>query len=215
LVGKVDYRRNLVAQQSARLMCAYAYASCGPGESTTDVIFGGHALIGNNGNLVAESKRFLRKSHYIVADIDVDKLVFDRVRVPSFAESKVNLDLVEPFEEIPFHLPVRKTPRKLLTRPDGRPAVPKDPAKRKERCEEIIDMLVALLDKRLDYLGNPQFVYGDSGGKDSRLASLIAMIRQIRAGRPLSDIHAFTMPGFGTTSGTKDNATAFMDLAGF
>ncbi len=204
VVGKAAYRRNLVTGQSARLVCGYVYASAGAGESTTDLVFGGHDLIAENGGLLAES-RF--RTGLTVSELDVDKLDYERRRMTTFQPA-----LESKFVTLPFSLALEET---RLTRPvEKNPFVPDDPAHRAERCEEILTIAALGLKKRLAHSRAKTAVVGLSGGLDSTLALLIAARAMKLLGRPMTDILAVTMPCFGTTSRTKSNAEVLSERIG-
>jgi len=204
LVGKADYRRSLVAQQSARAICAYIYASCGVGESSQDVVFGGHAMLAENGVVLGDSRRFAREGDLLVADVDIEHLRLDRERTTSFGDS---LRAFPPMDwrivdvDLPPHagVPVRRAL-------DPAPFVPRDDAERNRRTEEILSIQAAGLVKRLSHAGIERLVIGLSGGLDSTLALLVAAQAFDELGLPRADVHALTMPGFGTSSRTRANA---------
>lgn len=210
-IGKPAYRRQLVAGQSGRCVAGYVYASAGPGESTTDIVFGGHCLIAENGTVLAESPRFLRKSHLTLADIDPDRLLHDRVQTSSF-HANPN---VPKFRRVPFAPAARETHSgKLMRAVDPHPFVPSDPATLRERCEDIFSTQVAGLAKRLDHVGRIPVAIGVSGGLDSTLALLVVCKTFDLLGEPRANIKALTMPGFGTTSRTLTNSRALMGALG-
>jgi NAD+ synthase (glutamine-hydrolysing) len=204
LVSKAEYRRSLVVNQSARTLGAYVYASCGVHESTTDVVFGGHLLIAENGTLIAQGKRFERESQLIVADIDVERLAVDRARQTSFGAS-VRL-LPRTYREVALQPMPQKPPPTLKRRVDPHPFVPSDPATLEERCVEIFSIQTAGLGKRLSHTGLRRVLLGLSGGLDSTLALLVAVRTFERLGLPKDGILSVTMPGFGTTAHTLGSA---------
>ena len=209
VIGKVGYRRELVAGQSGRLIGGYVYASCGPSESTTDLVFGGHCLIAENGSILKESKRFLRHAHSTVADLDLDRFAKDRMIATTFQ----NPALVREFRRIPFEVePTSKT--RLLRTVEPHPFVPADPATRRERCEEIFSAQVCGLAKRLEHIGHVSVAIGISGGLDSTLALLVVAKTFDTLKEPHSNIRALTMPGFGTTDRTLGNARRLMKALG-
>jgi len=204
LVGKADYRRSLVAQQSARGICAYVYASCGVGESSQDVVFGGHAMVAEDGALLGESRRFAREGDMLVADVDIEHLRLDRERTTSFGDSlqafpAMDWRVVD--VDVPPHagVPLRRSI-------DPAPFIPRDDAERNRRTEEIISIQTAGLVKRLSHTGIDRLVLGLSGGLDSTLALLVAVRAFDVLGLPRAHILACTMPGFGTSSRTRANA---------
>ncbi|MCD8376353.1 MAG: NAD(+) synthase [Oscillospiraceae bacterium] len=195
VVGKAEYRRQLVRSQSARLTCGYVFASAGEGESTTDVVFGGHNMIAENGAILAQ-RRFA--TGLTLSEVDVYRLDCERRRTGALAPR------ARPCEEIPFHL--EKTTA-TLTRPvSPAPFVPADAEKRAQRCDEILRIAALGLKKRLEHTGAKTAVVGLSGGLDSTLAILITRLAMRLLGRPAEDIIAVTMPCFGTTERTKNNA---------
>ncbi len=210
-IGKPAYRKQLVAGQSARCIAAYVYASAGPGESTTDLVFGGHCLVAENGSVLAESPRFQRKSHLTVADVDPDRLLHDRLQTSSFHANAG----VPTFRRVRFALTPRDAPsRKLMRYVDPHPFVPSDPATLRDRCEDIFATQVAGLAKRLDHVGRIPVSIGVSGGLDSTLALLVTCKTFDALGEPRSKIKALTMPGFGTTGRTLANAKSLMAALG-
>lgn len=205
MIGKEDYRRQLVGSQSARLVCGYVYADAGYGESSTDLIFAGHNLIGENGAILTESRLF--ENQMVVTELDLSKLAQERRRLTTYQQGrKENCRLV------PFSLPVEET---TLTRwVDPHPFVPSDPTQRTRRCESIFAMQTTGLCKRLEHSRSKTAVVGLSGGLDSTLALLVAARAMKRLGRPASDVVAVTMPCFGTTSRTRSNAETLAQLLG-
>lgn len=197
-VGKAEYRRTLVSGQSGRLHAAYIYASAGYGESTTDLVFGGHNLIAENGTMLAESERF-QKEGIVYADIDVDKLMAERQKNTTF-----EMIPEEEYEVVPFSLAVTDT--KLEKKFPRMPFVPSDPATREERCQEILMIQSMGLAKRLDHTQTKHAVIGISGGLDSTLALLVTVKAFDILGLPRDGILAVTMPCFGTTDRTYQNA---------
>jgi NAD+ synthase (glutamine-hydrolysing) len=206
LLGKANYRRDLVRQQSARCLAAYAYASAGPGESSTDVVFSGHCLIAENGSLIAESERFHFDTQLICADVDLDRLQHERLCNSSFSAASGATQ----FHRIPVTLstPTGKTGKSLGTlRPNpSLPFVPSDPKARAETCREIFAIQSTGLAKRLRHTGAKQVVIGISGGLDSTLALLVAVHAFDLLGLDRKGILAPTLPGFGTTKRTRGNA---------
>ena len=214
LIGKPAYREQLVGNQSARCFAAYVYTSCGPLESTTDVVFGGHCLIAENGVMLAESPRFARQETLLVADIDLERLRADRLRTNSFADAYQYLDLKREFTRIPFALERPAFDGRLFRDVDAHPFVPRGESQRRERCEHIFNTQVAGLAKRLEHIGKPAVTIGVSGGLDSTLGVLVACKTHDLLGVSRDKIHAFTLPGFGTTTRTRDNARTLMKVLG-
>ena len=214
VIGKAAYRRQLVVNQSGRCIAAYAYASCGVHESTTDVVFGGHCLLAENGTLLAESRRFERGDVLLMTDVDLDRLRVDRLRTKSFGEGQCYLGPPRAFTRIPFSLERRVAPVKLARVVDAHPFVPRAEGQLRERCEEIFHTQVAGLAKRLEHIGKPPVTIGVSGGLDSTLALLVACKTADLLGVSRTQIRGFSMPGFGTTSRTRGNAGALMRQLG-
>src|SRR3989344_7978671 len=204
LVGKADYRRSLVIQQSARGIAGYIYSSSGVHESTMDVVFGGHALIAENGYLLSESERFKREGEIVISEIDIERLQHDRNKTTTFGES-VHESLLKGFRIVT--LPVKVKPLAGFYRThDPHPFIPQDPLKRDERSNEIFSIQVAGLAKRLEFAKIHKAVIGVSGGLDSTLALLVIVKTFELLKYPLKNIFAFSMPGFGTSKRTKSNA---------
>ncbi len=206
-VGKADYRHALLANQSARCLVAYLYSAAGPGESTTDLAWDGHALVYENGQMLAESSRFSRGSSLITAEIDLDRLSQERLRQNTFAENSRLLR-----EKLAAYRTV-ETEVKL---PDGRllpdrqyprfPFVPSDEADRDRRCFEAYNIQVHGLVKRLEASRAETMIIGVSGGLDSTQALLVAVQAADLLGWPRERIRAYTMPGFATSNRTHENA---------
>ena len=195
-VGKAEYRRALVANQSARLLCCYLYASAGHGESTQDMVFAGHDLVAENGVLLAETEPF--KGGDAVSELDCARMLAERARNTSFVPND------EGYQVVGFDLAVTET---VLTRwVDPAPFVPGDARRRAERCELILRMQADGLAKRIEHTHAQTAVIGISGGLDSCLALLVSARAMRQLGRPASDVLAVTMPCFGTTRRTRSNA---------
>ncbi len=228
LIGKSDYRRSLVANQSARGLCIYAYASANPCESTTDMVFGGHMLVAEGGRTLAESHRFDTSGALLLADVDTERMVHDRENMSSFHQRfawedgipswrRVMLDPVgEPDADATGSaVPVRgHSPETLLRPVERHPFVPENPAVREERCREIMAIQTAGLAKRLTHTGLKRLIVGVSGGLDSTLALLVAARTMDGLGLPRNGVIGVTMPGFGTTDRTYRNALALMASLG-
>lgn len=214
-IGKSEYRHQLAANQSARLMSAYLYAAAGFGESTTDLAWDGHAMIYENGNLLSESDRFATHAQIICADIDLDRLSQDRMRLTTFGRNAADHHAqLAAFSSIEFEIELPKG-RVLPTREFQRfPYIPADPAKRNERCYEAYNIQVQGLAKRLSSSGIPNLVIGVSGGLDSTHALIVAARTMDLLGRPRSHVKAYTMPAFATTSKTYRNAVNLMRALG-
>ncbi len=211
VIGKAGYRRQLVASQSGRCIAGYVYASNGVAESTTDLVFGGHGIIAENGNVLTESPRFQRDDLLVVSEIDVERLQNDRQKQNSFNDSREVLQGCE-FRRVPFQL--SKSAARLIRPIEAHPFVPSGQEQLAERCGEIFHAQVAGLAKRLEHIGKPPVAIGVSGGLDSTLALLVACKTFDALASPRTKIQALTMPGFGTTPRTKTNALALMQLLG-
>jgi NAD+ synthase (glutamine-hydrolysing) len=209
VIGKVGYRRELVSSQSGRCIAGYVYCSSGVHESTTDLVFGGHCLVAENGSIIAESPRFDREPALLVHEIDLQRLQADRLSTTTFHDAGPRRQ----FRCIAFELDAIKD-RNLSRTIDAHPFVPRGEHELKERCDEIFHTQVAGLAKRLEHIGNPPVTIGVSGGLDSTLALLVTCKTFDALKSPRSKILAFTMPGFGTTSRTKNNAIALMRQLG-
>ena len=212
LVGKSKYRKELISTQSARNVCGYIYTSSGVHESTTDVVFGGHAIIAENGNICVESNRFERESTIIYADIDIDACILDRVKTSSFGES-IKSAPVRNYRII--EVDIADTDAALFDRHINKNHfIPEDPIKKIEAIEDIINIQMAGLAKRIEQAGIRKAVLGLSGGLDSTLTLLIAKKTFEMLGLPLTDIHCYTMPGLATTERTKSNAWKLAQAVG-
>jgi len=208
LVGKADYRRNLVNQQSARCLAGYAYVSAGPGESTTDTVFGGHAIIAENGRILTESERFPTGTEIILADMDMELLDHERRVSRAFGPTfRRELKGIE-YRTVLFGGRLQNqagNSSEPLRKINPDPFVPSDPDTRDERCREIFSIQAAGLSTRLERAGMKNVVIGLSGGLDSTQALLVAVKAFERLALPFEGIHAITMPGFGTTGRTLGN----------
>ena len=196
-IGKASYREALISGQSARLISGYIYANAGEGESTTDLVFGGHNLIAENGTILAEAKRF--SNGIIYTEFDVQKIANERRKNTTFTETQEHV-----LPRIPFGLEQTET---ILTRTfPSRPFVPRDDQERTKRCEEILTIQAMGLKKRLAHTHAKSAVVGISGGLDSTLALLVTAKAFDAMGLERSGITAVTMPCFGTTDRTYQNA---------
>jgi len=213
LLGKAEYRRNLVQQQSARCLAAYAYAASGPGESSTDLVFSGHGMIAENGVLIAELDRFQFESQIICADIDLQRLRQERITNSSFS-STTPCSVQRIAIQINAMPPEVETAAGSLRPNPARPFVPTDPKIRAETCREIFAIQSTGLAKRLKHTGCKNVVIGISGGLDSTLALLVVVRAFDLLGLDRRGILAPTMPGFGTTKRTRSNAEEIVDLLG-
>lgn len=214
-VGKAEYRRSLCASQSARCLAAYLYSAAGPGESTTDLAWDGHALIYENNDLLAESQRFSDEEQIILADIDLERLIQDRMRMTSFNDTvRDYLERVRAMRHIKFEFQVPEGATELMRRIERFPYVPSDPRVRDERCFEVYNIQVHGLMKRLTSTGIKKIVIGVSGGLDSTHALIVAAKTMDRLDLPRKNILAYTMPGFATSQITRTNAHRLMEALG-
>jgi len=214
-IGKAEYRRSLTANQSARCVAAYLYAAAGPGESTTDLAWDGHAMICENGNLLAESERFADGSRMIQADLDLDRLAQDRMRQTSFGRNAfTHREALLSFRLVEMKLDPGGG-RLLLNREYARfPYIPTDPAKREQRCYEAYNIQVQGLSQRLKSSGIDKVAIGVSGGLDSTHALIVAARTMDKLKLPRSHVLAYTMPGFATSDKTHHNALCLMKALG-
>jgi NAD+ synthase (glutamine-hydrolysing) len=214
-IGKSEYRQQLAANQSARCVAAYLYAAAGAGESTTDLAWDGHAMIHENGNLLAESPRFSQQAQIIQGDIDLDRLAQDRMRLTSFSKNAAaHKEKILSFRKIEFDVKIPGG-KILLTREYPRfPYIPADPSKREQRCYEAYNIQVQGLAKRLKSSGISNIVIGVSGGLDSTHALIVAAKTMDLLELPRANVKAYTMPGFATSQKTYNNALKLMKALG-
>ena len=205
MTGKDAYRKNLVASQSARLICGYIYASAGEGESSTDLVFGGQNLIAENGTVMKESRRFANEM--ICSELDVDRLISERRRMTTYPAADRGR-----YVTVPFELEMVET--ELTRYFDPRPFVPSDRANRDKRCDEILSIQAMGLKKRLEHTLCKSAVIGISGGLDSTLALLVTARAFDLLEIPRENITAVTMPCFGTTDRTYQNACRLTQCLG-
>ncbi|MDN3953836.1 NAD(+) synthase [Sporolactobacillus laevolacticus] len=205
VVSKSDYRRALVQSQSAKCMASYIYAGTGTGESSTDVVFGGELLIAENGNMLNKNERFQRENEVVTSIVDIDRLNLQRIKNISFREAASTV----PFEARKIQFNYKKTDFGTFDRPiEKHPFVPSDAKQREERCSEIFSIQAAALAKRLEHTGLKKAVIGISGGLDSTLALLVIVKTFNLLGYDRKDIITVTLPGFGTTDRTYQNAVS-------
>ena len=204
LIGKNTYLRDLIQQQSARCLAGYVYASAGFGESSTDLLFAGNGLIAENGTLLAENERFSLEEQLIVSEIDVERLQHDRQKNSTFMQGLAHTELDTHITTVPFELP--KTELELTRSVYATPFVPTD-ERMSESCEEILNIQVNALATRLHHTHIKHVVLGISGGLDSTLALLVCARTCDKLGLSRQNIIGITMPGFGTTDRTYQNAT--------
>lgn len=214
-IGKGAYRHGLCAAQSGKCVAAYLYTAAGLGESTTDLAWDGHAMVYENGELLAESERFASDQQVILADIDLERLAQDRMRLTSFGDAvHDNQERLRKFRRVEFQLAMPEGEVPLLRGVERFPYVPNNAAERDERCFEAYNIQVHGLQQRLASSGINKLVIGVSGGLDSTHALIVAARTMDRLGLPRTNILAFTMPGFATSDHTYNNAWALMRSLG-
>jgi NAD+ synthase (glutamine-hydrolysing) len=215
-VGKADYRRQLVANQSGRCLAAYLYSAAGFGESTTDLAWDGHGMIYENGALVAESNRFCYEDQIVYGDLDLDRLVQERMRQNSFGQSIHRFrESLQEFRTIPFSVDIPLEEKIYLGRRYERfPFVPSDPTRRDERCREVYEIQVQALVKRFKSSGADKLVIGISGGLDSTQALIVCARAMDVMGLSRFHILAYTMPGFATSQRTLEQARRLIRTVG-
>lgn len=203
LVSKADYRRNLISNQSARSICSYIYSSAGVHESTTDVLFSGHLIISENGSLLSENKRFQRDNEIIYSYVDVFKLKAERMKNLSFRDASIFLNKTPSMINFQFTNTEIKGFDRFI---DKHPFVPSSEEERDLRCREIFNIQASSLAKRLEHTHSQKAVVGISGGLDSTLALLVIVKTFELLNLDKKNIVTITMPGFGTTDRTYNNA---------
>jgi NAD+ synthase (glutamine-hydrolysing) len=214
-IGKADYRRALCAGQSAKCIAAYLYAAAGPGESTTDLAWDGHAMIYENGTLLAESERFADDEQLIAADIDLERLTQERSRMTSFNDLVgAELERVRRTRHVPFELRLPDVELELLRDLERFPYVPSDAANLDARCYEAYNIQVHGLMKRLSSTGIEKVVIGVSGGLDSTQALLVSTHVMDRLRMPRTNVLGYSLPGFATSDRTRANAHRLMAAIG-
>ena len=210
LAAKNEYRRSLVSGQSASAICGYVYSSSGVGESTQDLVFSGHSLICENGSLLKENKRFSMENQLIYADLDIERLYNDRKKNTSFGEL-----MAKPENFVYIDIETGEWKEEELCRFVNRmPFIPKNDGMLFERCDDIFNIQVAGLAKRIEHTNAKALVIGISGGLDSTLALLVAVKACDRLGLDRKTVLGITMPGFGTTDRTYNNALSLMEALG-
>lgn len=211
VLGKAPYRRQLVAQQSARCLAAYVYAGASAGESSTDVVYSGHSIVAENGLVLGETERFSFETRHVIADVDVQHLAHDRLKSSAFRDEAGSL----PMQRIAFDLgPALGSDDALQRAITPHPFVPSAKADRNAVCEEIFAIQATGLARRLKQVRAKSAVLGLSGGLDSTLALLVMLEALKRADMPHSAALTVTMPGFGTTTRTKGNAEKLAEALG-
>ncbi|MCH5347582.1 MAG: NAD(+) synthase [Muribaculaceae bacterium] len=215
LIGKYHYLTSLISQQSARCLAAYVYAGAGFGESSTDLVFDGKAIIAENGRIIDSAPRWTDGPKTVIADVDIAALEADRRRITTFADcARREVDPLA-IDICPDERQLREQTNPLKYRQiDPRPFVPADDAAINERCAEITGIQIAGLARRLSFINCRSLVVGISGGLDSTLALLVAVAAFDRLGFDRKGITGVTMPGFGTTDRTHSNAVTLMETLG-
>jgi len=214
-VGKTEYRRLLCASQSAKCIAAYLYSAAGPGESTTDLAWDGYALIYENNDLIAESERFSDEEQLIAADLDLERLLQDRMRMTSFNDCVGDhRERLKKMRRASFEFQIPAGETALMREVPRFPYVPGDPKVLDERCFEVYNIQVHSLMKRLTAAGVERVILGVSGGLDSTQALIVAADTMDRLGLPRTNILGYTMPGFATSKITNRNAHRLMAALG-
>ena len=203
LVSKMEYRKSLISNQSARALCSYVYSSAGVHESSTDLLFSGHLLISENGTLLKENKRFQRDNEVIYGIIDLFRLKAERMKNLSFRDSSKQVNIEPKIIKFNYDNTELKSFDRFV---DKHPFVPSNEYERETRCKEIFDIQSAALAKRFEHVGLKKAVIGISGGLDSTLALLVVVKTFKLLNLPMENIISITMPGFGTTDRTYNNA---------
>ena len=213
LIAKREYRQELVRQQSARCLCAYLYVSAGVGESTSDLVFSGHSMVAQCGGMVKENADYLAENYVLTADLDLDRIRGDRREQTSFADAQAHYGTLEPVRRVscPALMLAESEPVELHVA--KHPFIPADKASRQTRCAQIFDMQATALARRLRITGG-KLTVGISGGLDSTLALLAACRAMDMMGLPRTNITGVTMPCFGTTDHTYQNALSLMTTLG-
>lgn len=205
IVTKSDYRKELVRSQSARCMCSYIYAASGVHESSTDLVFSGELLIAENGAMTRHNQRFQRQNEVITTIVDLERLTLQRVKNISFREAEA----VVPWQPLEIHFEFKSDEYGVFDRAVPKfPFVPADENQREKRCKEIFSIQTAALAKRLEHTGLPKAVIGISGGLDSTLALLVVVKTFDMLNMSRKNIVTVTLPGFGTTDRTYNNAVS-------
>lgn len=204
-IGKAELRRLLVRSASDRGKCAYVYVAAGPGESSTDLAFDADAFICENGRVLAESERFRRSGQLVTVDVDIESLERERIVTTTFGDCAQKHASHRTFRRVPFAAPSEvKVPLRRSVAPH--PFIPDDPSSLGARCWEIFEIQTNALATRMRAIGNPSLVLGISGGLDSTQAALVAAGALDLVGEPRHKLHCVTLPGLGTSGGTRGNA---------
>lgn len=212
LIGKYDYLQSLIGQQSARCRCVYAYSSAGWGESSSDLVFSGKAILAYDGNVFSNLDRFLTQPFSKTGDFDIEKLRLDRTKFNTFVEDE---SISDKYRMIESGVKINSNNGLVPSiKVNPHPFVPSDKEKLNQRCEEIINIQSYGLMKRLEAIGCRKAVVGISGGLDSTLALLVTINAFKKLGLPLEGIIGITMPGLATSSRTKNNSISLMNAYG-
>lgn len=210
-IGKRDYRRELIKNTSKSFSCDYVYVSSGAGESTTDLSFGGHSVVAENGRVLYENDRDDDNDYINITEIDLGRIKADRIKGKTFKDCATRTGANIRIIKVPYEKNFGSDGSML--EPSKHPFIPSSKNKRLERCNEIFDIQVNGLCKRIEVTG-AKLVVGVSGGLDSTLALLVSAKALMKLGKPLTDLYGITMPGFGTTDRTYTNALELMKLLG-
>ena len=213
LIAKREYRQELVRQQSARCLCAYLYVSAGVGESTSDLVFSGHSMVAQCGSMVKENADYLAENYVLIADLDLDRIRGDRREQTSFADAQAHYGTLEPVRRVSCPALMLAESESVELHVAKHPFIPADKASRQTRCAQIFDMQATALARRLRITGG-KLTVGISGGLDSTLALLAACRAMDMMGLPRTNITGVTMPCFGTTDHTYQNALSLMTTLG-
>jgi len=214
-VGRAEDRALLARSASSRCLATYVYAAAGEGESTTDLAWDGQTMVWENGVLLAESERFPKGERRSIADVDLELLRSERLRMGTFDDNAIHHRITaESFRRVEFRLDPPSGDIGLRREVERFPFVPSDPSRLEQDCYEAYNIQVAGLEQRLRALNYPKVVLGLSGGLDSTHALIVAAHAMDREGRPRSDILAFTLPGFATGERTKGNAIRLAEALG-
>ena len=216
ITTKNEYRKNLISQQSSRCICGYIYSSAGTGESTQDTVFSGHSMIYENGTLLKESKKFEKENNLIIADIDIELLSNDRKKNTGFMTEISKIKNYIKYREIEFNINKNNTDisKKFCRTVKPMPFVPDNNIMLNERCKDIFNIQIVGLSKRISHTNSKSLVIGISGGLDSTLALLVAVKTCDYLNIDRKIVHGITMPGFGTTDRTYNNALKLMNYLG-
>src|SRR4051794_9251868 len=214
-IGRAEARCLLARSASARCLAAYVYAAAGEGESSTDLAWDGQTMIWETGNLLDSTERFPKGPRHSVADVDLDLLRAERLRMGTFDDNRRTFaDRTDAFRTVEFRLDPPDTDLGLRRELERFPFVPADPSRLEQDCYEGYSIQVSGLEQRMRAIGEPKLVIGVSGGLDSTHALIVAAKAMDREGRPRSDIIGFTLPGFATGTRTKGNALRLMEALG-